>query len=214
MCRAINAWHFARLNLTYPPGRTEIDFPPTADKLMHSVYRIRVGRGAKEMMEYKDERNYLSLRERCQVVGIATGFLLALGFLAWLAITYAAPATIIDGITEYFRTGKMRRALGLCVGLVFYVAGLPVGLTLSLLVLFQGASGKRTRLTRWILHDMSQEAVRKRHERTLKSIEAEGELSSTEKALQSYLPPVAGWAIFLGFLLVAVAVLVWAAIPE
>lgn len=146
------------------------------------------------MMEHKDEQIDLSLRERCQVLGIATGFLLVLGFLAWLAIAYAAPATILDLIPEYFRAGKIRTALGLCVTLAFYVVGLPVGLLLTLLSIFQGASGRRTRLTRWILRDMSQQEVRKR--------------------LHSSLPPAVGWAIFLAILVVALAVLVWAATRE
>ena len=50
--------------------------------------------------------------------------------------------------------------MGLCIALAFYLAGLPVGLTLSLLVVLQGALGKRTWLTRWILHDMGQEEAR------------------------------------------------------
>jgi hypothetical protein len=137
------------------------------------------------MMEHEDDQIDLSLRERCQVVGIGTGCLLVLGFLAWLAITYAAPVTILDGIPESFRTGRIRSALGLCSALVFYVVGLPVGLMLSLLSIFQAVSGRKTRLTRWILRGLSQQEVRRRHERALKSLDAEGELSRTDKILHS-----------------------------
>jgi hypothetical protein len=106
-------------------------------------------------MQQHNEQIGLELRERLCVIGIATGLLLVLAFLAWLAIAYAAPATILDQIPEYFRAGKIRSGLGLCVTLFFYVVGLPLGLMVSLLALFQGACGQRTALTRWLLRELN-----------------------------------------------------------
>jgi hypothetical protein len=160
-----------------------------------------------------ERRNDLSVRERCQVVGIALGFLVVLGFLAWLAIDYAAPATLVAAIPEAFRIGKIRRGLSLCVTLVFYVVGLPVGLVLSVIAIIQGALGRRTRLTRWILREMKQKEDT-RQEGTPTWLEPEVELSPAEKVLQSKLRPAVGWGIFLGVLVIAVAVLVWAATRE
>jgi hypothetical protein len=158
-----------------------------------------------------NEQNRLSFRERWQVLGIASGFLLVLGLLTWIAVTYVAPAAIIDEISEKFRAGRIRSAMGLCVTLVFYVVGLPLGLVLSLLSLFQGGSGKRTRLTNWLLREMSDQKVRERHEHTIRSLNAEGELSQTDKVLNRYLPQTVGWAILLAMLVVVLAVLAWAA---
>ena len=165
-------------------------------------------------MEHNDGKLSLSFRERCQVIGIALGFLLVLGFLAFLAITYAAPTTLLALIPDAFRAGKIRTGLGLCATMVFYVAGLPVGLILSAVGIIQGALGNRTRLTRWVLREMNQAEVRKRHERMLKSLEAEGELSRKDVVLQNYLPPAVGWGILLGFLVLVVAALVWFATRE
>lgn len=161
-------------------------------------------------MQHNDEQTGLSVRERCQVLLVATGFVLVLGSLAWLAVTYAAPATILEEIPEYFRAGKLRGALALCVVLVFYVVGLPVGLVLSVLSILQGASGRRTRLTRWVLR----EASRKLPGRTPDPLGAEGELSRTDRTYMGYLPPAVGWAVLLAVLAVSLVVLLWAATHE
>jgi hypothetical protein len=166
------------------------------------------------MMKQGNEKIGLALRERCCVIGIATGLLLVLALLAWLAITYAAPATILDQIPEYFRAGKIRGGLGLCVTLLFYVVGLPLGLMLSLLGLFQGAWGQRTALTRWLLRELNSPEVREGNERTNNSLVAHANLTSTEYVLNRFLSKAVGWAILLAAITITVAVLVWAANRE
>jgi hypothetical protein len=163
-------------------------------------------------MKQENGQISLSVRERWQVLGIATGFLLVLALLAWLAITYAAPATILDGIPEYFRAGKIRSALGLCVTLVFYVVGLPLGIVVSLLSIFQGASGRRTGLTRWLLREMSEPGAQDGSEPVLKSLDAKTD--DTDGVLNRYLPKAIGWAILVGIVVVAFGILIWAAIDE
>jgi hypothetical protein len=165
-------------------------------------------------MKHDEGRVDLSFRERCQVIGITLGFLLVLGFLAWLAFTYTDPGAALAGISDAFRAGKVRTGLSLCACIVFYVAGLPVGLALSAVGLFQGALGRRTRLTKAILREMDHEEIRKRHERMLKALDAEKELSRTDRVLHSYLPPAVGWGIFLALLALVVAALVWSATRE
>jgi hypothetical protein len=165
-------------------------------------------------MDFDDGKVDLSLRERCQVIGITLGVLLVLGFLAWLVFTYTDPAAALAGISDAFRTGKVRTGLSLCLCIVFYVIGLPVGLAFSTVGFWQGALGRRTRLTKAILREMDHEEVRKRHERMLKALDAEKELSRTGKVLQSYLSPAVGWSILLTFLALAVAALVWSATRE
>src|SRR5262245_22629621 len=142
--------------------------------------------------DHDDRPRALSGRERCRIVAITLGFLLVLGYLTWLALRYEAPAGILEGIPQLFRAGKIRSALGLCAGLVFYVAVLPAGLILSLLILLQAARGTRTRRTGWFLRETSHEEVQKRHERMLDSMEAEEGLSATDRTLQTYLPPAVG----------------------
>src|SRR5262249_39766306 len=113
----------------------------------------------------------LSPRERWKVIGIALGFLLVLGFTACLALNHGFPATIVAGIPDAFRAGQVRRGRGQCTLLAYYVVGLPAGIILSVVMIVQGAKGRRTRLTRWLLREMSQGEVRKRHERMLASLE-------------------------------------------
>jgi hypothetical protein len=86
----------------------------------------------------------------------------------------------LAGISDAFRAGKVRTGLTLCLCIVFYVAGLPVGLALSALGLFQKALGRRTRLTKAILRKMDHEEVRKRHERMLESLDNEKGLSRAD----------------------------------
>jgi hypothetical protein len=165
-------------------------------------------------MEHNDEPTGLSFRERCQVIGVATGIVLILGFLSWLGIIQAAPAMILDKIQEFLRAGNIRLAVAGCMLLVLCVVGFPVGLILSVFSIFQGASGRRTRLTRWILREVSQREMQKRRERTLDPLGAEGELSRTDRIVFSYLPPSVGWAVFLAILVGAIGLLLWAATSE
>src|SRR5262245_6130020 len=161
----------------------------------------------------------LSRPERLKVVGLSLGFVLVLSFLGWLFWTYY-PIRDTDQIWEGFWdpivVGRYRVPKGIVV--LFILAGYLVLLPLAFLVfvagVVHGLRGRRTRLAAWVLRQMSQQEVRKRHERTLKSAEAEGELSPADKVMQSYLPPAVGWGIFLGLLVLAVAALVWSVTRE
>jgi hypothetical protein len=148
-------------------------------------------------MRDHDDQLGLSLRQRCQVVGIGIGFLFVLGLLAWLAISYATPAAILDSIPEFFRTGRIRGALAACITLVFYVLGLPIGLVLALLSVIQGSLGRRTWLTRWILRELSQRRAGKRGEQQAALPGTEGESPALEQALEGRLPPFVGWGVLL-----------------
>lgn len=109
-------------------------------------------------MEQDEGKTELSLRERRQVLGIAFGFLLVLGFVAWIMIYNAAPSILLEGISREFRAGRIRRGLGICVALVFMVTWLPVVLVLSVIGIIQGVRRRRTRLTKWILLAMNKGA--------------------------------------------------------
>lgn len=164
--------------------------------------------------QQKNREFNLTPHERFQVIGISLGFLLVLGFLAWIAIGFAFPATLFAAVESAFRGGNPRMGLKACAGLVFYVIGLPVGLIVSMLGIVQGARGKRTSLTMWILRMMNHDEVRKQHEQKLQSLEFEGKLSATEKVFQSFLPQSTGWGILLGLMILAAAVLTWFALRE
>jgi hypothetical protein len=165
-------------------------------------------------MQHSGQQDTLVIGDRCKVVGVASGFLLVLGVLAYLAATFAPPAFLLDGIAEGFRSEKPRRALGLGAVLLFYVAGLPAGIAGSCIAVVQGMRGRRTRLTTWILRESSQKEVRERHEEAMRALETRGELSPAEKMAQTYLPPALGWGLLLGFLLLVVGILVWTATRE
>jgi len=161
----------------------------------------------------------LSWPERLKVVCLSMGFVLVLGFLGWLFWAFN-PIRDTDWIGKEFwepvGVGPYRVPKGIAALfiLVCYLILLPVACLVFVAGVFHGLRGRRTRLAAWILREMSQEEVRKRHERSLKSLEAEGEPSHTDDALQSYLPPAVGWAIFVGLLIIAAGILVWAATRE
>jgi hypothetical protein len=85
--------------------------------------------------------------------------------------------------------GFIPKGIAVLVLVVCYLMLLPVAGLLFLAGVVHGLRGRRTRLSGWILREMSQEQVRKRHERMVKSLDTQGRLSQTDKALQSYLPP-------------------------
>jgi hypothetical protein len=145
-------------------------------------------------------------------------FLLVLGSLGWLFWTFN-PIRDTDRLWKEFWEpvgvgGIVPQGIALLFIAVCYLILLPVACLVFLAGVLHGLRGKRTRLSGWILREMSQEAVRKRHEGMLKSLDAEGKLSQTDKVLQSYLPPAVGWAIFFGLLAVGAGVLVWVATRE
>jgi hypothetical protein len=157
--------------------------------------------------------------QRLKIVCVSLGFVLVLGFLGWLFWAFN-PIRDTDWLGKEFwePVGVGRRRVPKGIVALFTVACYLILLPLACLVfvagVFHGLRGRRTRLAAWLLREMSQEEVRKRHEGMLRSLDAEGELSPREKVLQTYLPPAVGWAIFLGFLVVAVGVLVWVATRE
>jgi hypothetical protein len=157
--------------------------------------------------------------ERLKVVGVSLGFVLVLGFLGWLFWTFNPirdTAWIGKEFWEPVGVGPYRVAKGIAALFTgtCYLVLLPIACLVFVAGVFHGLRGRRTRLAAWVLRDMSHEEVRKRHEGVLRSLDAEGQLSPTEKVLQGYLPPAVGWAIFLGLLVVAVGALVWAATRE
>jgi len=143
------------------------------------------------------------------------GFLLVFGFLGWLFWTFN-PIRDTDRIWKEFWEpvglgGIVPKGIAFVFMVVCYLTLLPVACLVFLAGVFHGLRGRRTRLSGWILREMSQEEVRKRHERMVESLDAQGKVFQTDKVLQSYLPPAVGWAIFLGLLAVGVGVLVWVA---
>ena len=160
----------------------------------------------------------LAWPERLKVICVSLGFLLVLGFLGWLFWTFN-PVRDADRIWKEFwepvRAGSiLPKGIALLFIVVCYLILLPVACLVLLAGVFHGLRGRRTRLSGWILRAMSQEEVRLRQKGMLKSLDAEGRLSPTDKVLQSYLSPAVGWAILLGLLAVDVGVLVWVATRE
>ena len=160
----------------------------------------------------------LTWPERLKVVCLSFGFLLVLGFLGWLFWTFNPIRDTARIWKEFWEPvgvgGIVPKGIALLFIVGCYLILLPVACLVFLAGVFHGLRGKRTRLSGWILREMSQEEVRKRHEGMLKSLDAEGQLSHTDKVLQSYLPPAVGWAIFFGLLALGVGVLVWVATRE
>ena len=160
----------------------------------------------------------LTWPERLKVVCLSLGFLLVLGFSVWLFWTFN-PIRDTDRLWKEFWEpvglgGFIPKGIALLVLVACYLILLPVAGLVFLAGVVHGLRGRRTRLSGWILREMSQEEVRKRHEGMLKSLGAQGKLSPTDKVLQSYLPPAVGWAIFFGLLALGVGVLVWVATRE
>jgi hypothetical protein len=161
----------------------------------------------------------LTWPERLKVVSLSLGFLLVLGFLGWLFWAFN-PIRDTDWLGKEFwepvGVGRYRVPKGIAAlfTAACYLILLPAACLVFVVGVLHGLRGKRTWLSGWILRGMSHEEVRKRHERMLESLDAEGTLSHTDKVLQSYLPPAVGWTIFLGLLAVGAGVLVWAATRE
>jgi hypothetical protein len=161
----------------------------------------------------------LTWPERLKVVGVSLCFVLLLGYLGWLFWAFN-PIRNTDWLGKEFwepiGVGRRRVPKGIValftVG--FYLILLPVAWLLFVAGVYHGLRGRRTRLTAWLLRQMSQEEARKRHEGMLQSWEAEGELSRMDKGMHGYLRPAVGWGILLGFLVLAVAALVWSATRE
>jgi hypothetical protein len=144
---------------------------------------------------------------------------LVLGFLGWLFWSFNPIRNtdrIWEGFWEPIGVGRYRvpKGIVLVFTLTCYLVLLPLAFLVFVAGVVHGLRGRRTRLAAWILREMSQQEVRKRHERMLKSAEAEGELSPADKVMQSYLPPAVGWGILLVFLVLAVVALVWSATRE
>ena len=160
-----------------------------------------------------DHAEWLTWPERLKVVCLSLGVLLVFGFLGWLFWAFS-PIRDTDQLWQEFWEpvglgGIVPKGIALLFLVVCYLILLPVAGLVFLAGVVHGLRGRRTRLSGWMLREMSQEHVRKRHEGMLKSLDSQGKLSRTDKVLQSYLPPAVGWAIFLGLLAVGVAALVW-----
>jgi hypothetical protein len=105
------------------------------------------------------EGHALSLADRSKVGGVAVGFLLVLGYLAYLFLSFSAPRNLPDEIAAAFRAGRLKTAVGMCAVLTFYAVGLPAGIAAALVAAVQALLGWRTRLTTWILRRISEEPV-------------------------------------------------------
>ena len=71
--------------------------------------------------------------------------------LACVMFSYAGSTTICTGIAEHFREGAIRNGLSLCLCLVFYLVGLPLGLFFSANAAWDAIRGRRTKLVDWVL---------------------------------------------------------------
>src|SRR4051812_14020569 len=107
-------------------------------------------------MEHGEEQRRLSLRERCLVVGVSSGFVLVLGATGWLLAAYGGFAALLDRIPKAFRAGDVTSAMRECLILAVFAVGYPGVLVCCLLGIYQGAQGRRTRLTAWILKELRQ----------------------------------------------------------
>ena len=180
---------------------------------MFSVRR----RGEGALMAPSTNEGRLTWPERLKVVSVGLGFLLLFSFLGWLFWSFNPIRNadwIGDGFWEPIEVGRYRvpRGVATFFTLACYLVLIPLALLVFLAGVVHGLQGRRTRLAVWILREMSQREVRKRHEH--RPMSAEAESSPAEKVMQSHLPPSVGWGIFLGFMVLAVAVLVWSATRE
>jgi hypothetical protein len=156
----------------------------------------------------------LTPRERAAVVAVSVGSLVVLSFVAYLSVVYWFPAPLVRGIWDEVshRRLKSQRAVWLAMALVYYVAIQPVLIIASVVSAFDGAIGKRTRLTQWILREVSHEQVRKRYDEEL--ADSPDGVSPLDRIQNVFLPSWLGWAVFLGIVVAGAALLAWSAMHE
>ena len=158
-------------------------------------------------MEEDDGRNDLSFREQCTVVGVCGGFVVVLSGICWLLISQDGLQTMFASVAKEFRDGHWLTGVGLSFTLVWGIVLYPVGVVLSVMGVYQGAQGRRTGLTAWVLKACDQEEVRRQVEEEnlrgppLPSLHGDG-------IPNVYVPPLIGYgclaAIVLGFVVIFV----------
>lgn len=158
----------------------------------------------------------LSWPERLKVVCLSLGFVLVLSFLGavfWNFNPLPKTDRFWDGFWEPIGSGRHQASEG-SLRLLFLVQCLvllPLAIMVFVAGVVQGLRGRRTRLAAWILRNMNDQEVRKRHEEMLESAEAAGDLTRMERVGQTYIPQRLGLAILFGFLLLGAAAMVWSA---
>ena len=147
----------------------------------------------------------LSWPERLKVVFLSLGFILVLSFVCWVLLTPMRDDRFRQDVWKYFwedfwkpldAHGSVRQGVAILTVLACHLIFVPLGFMVFLAGVVHGLRGRRTRLAAWILREMSQQEVRKRHDPNL------------------YLSPAVGWGILLGFLALIVAALIWLATRE
>src|SRR4051812_25137428 len=103
------------------------------------------------------EPSEMTTRERSVVVSVSLGAVLVLALLAYLSEAHGFASQLPGGIAEAWRDGLLRRTIALVIALVFYVAVLPGLLVLAIGAAVEGARGRRSVLTRWVLRESKAE---------------------------------------------------------
>lgn len=150
--------------------------------------------------------------ERARVIAIAGGFAFVLAFLVYLSWRYDYFPLFVQQIEEALAGAKIRQLRVFILLLLFYGVGLPVAVVVAVMALSQGLRGRNTRLTRWLLRESTHAGAMHRHARHADETRQQGRISAIEqKVLNTALPPWAGWAIFVLFLVAMAVVLIVAA---
>jgi hypothetical protein len=136
-----------------------------------------------------DRPHELTARERLMILAIGIGLLFIVVLLA--SAVYAA-----RGPASAFYPGAL---------LALAIAALAAG--------FVGITGKGRSIGKWLVRSASHAEVEKGHEHMVQKLEEAGiEFSAAEKQMQKPLSAAVGWAILLGFLAVALVLVVWSAL--
>jgi hypothetical protein len=105
-------------------------------------------------MKPEEEKLSLSFRERCEVVGLALGFLVIGVLWTLLVVESYRPsslrevlAILLSRIQKHYQSGNTHLAVAECFGWVFAL----LAIILIVLALMQGVLGWRTSLTRQIV---------------------------------------------------------------
>jgi hypothetical protein len=142
-----------------------------------------------------DEMSHeLTVRERLAMLGFGMGLLFVVSLLGSVAFGSKGPGT-------EFYPGAL-----LALAITAVAAG------------FAGITGKGKTFAKWVLRSASHAELQKGHKHLVEILEEGGmreegtPLSTLYKLEKTPLSPAVGWGIFLGFLAVALAVVVWLAL--
>jgi hypothetical protein len=139
-------------------------------------------------LAFPDMPDELTVRERLAMLGLGVGLLSLDALFAGMVLALGSP-------------GELYSAALLAVA----ITGLAAGVA--------GIIGKGKSVSKWLLRPTSYAEFQKYHEQVVQQFEQAGfKLSPVDKQIQKPLSLAVGWGIFLGFLAVALALVVWTAL--